>query len=134
MQLQNTNLLIELEAKINMLTEKYDDSENTAHAVPTKPKQIYLPANTSEFTVYVIRNTSGALGMHMNQHKQITMVEQDGPAAKAQIKLNDIIVRVNNQDLKGLDEFKTASLIKGEAGTLVHLTLLREVRTGEVFM
>ena len=135
MQVKNTNLLIELEAKINMLTEKYNDSENTVYALPQKQKNIDFSVNThemTEMTAVLTRNTLGKLGMQINPDKQITIVEEYGPAAKAEMKVNDMIVRVDNKVVKSLDEYETANMMKGNPNTLVRLTFLR--KADEIFV
>jgi carboxyl-terminal processing protease len=50
----------------------------------------------------------------------------DGPAREAGIRPGDVIVAVDGHEATGLPLDRLASLIKGEQGTVVHLTVRRE--------
>ncbi len=52
----------------------------------------------------------------------------NSPAEKAGIKSGDIITRVDGQSLEGMNLDEAISLIKGEAGTSVQITVLRDGR------
>jgi len=47
------------------------------------------------------------------------------PAEKAGIKIGDVIEKINGQDISKLTEAQVLDEIRGNAGTTVHLTLLR---------
>jgi len=49
-----------------------------------------------------------------------------GPAYKAGVKPGDIISKINNQDVIGEDLSKVVSRMKGEPGTKVNITIVRE--------
>jgi len=52
------------------------------------------------------------------------------PAEKAGIQPRDLIVKVDGQDVGGLGEAKIISLVRGPAGSKVHLTIQREGTAG----
>ena len=52
------------------------------------------------------------------------------PAEKAGLQPRDLIVKVDGQDVGGLGESKIISLVRGPAGTKVHLTIQREGSAG----
>lgn len=55
----------------------------------------------------------------------ISEVIENSPALKAQIHAGDKIIKVNGTDVSGDDFEKAVSLIKGERGTTVKITVLR---------
>lgn len=61
----------------------------------------------------------------------IVTVMANSPAEKAGIKIGDIITKVNDQDLKALTIEQVVSLIKGNAGSKVKLTIQRDGKTLE---
>ncbi|WP_218814510.1 S41 family peptidase [Rickettsiella endosymbiont of Dermanyssus gallinae] len=50
----------------------------------------------------------------------------DGPAQKAGIKSGDWILRINNSPIQGLTLREAVKKMRGEKGTLIHLTLIRK--------
>ena len=58
----------------------------------------------------------------------IVMVTPGGPAEEAGIEVNDLLIGVKDQDVRGMTTEEVGALVKGEAGTTVSLTVLR---TGE---
>ena len=56
----------------------------------------------------------------------ITDVNKNGPAQKAGVLVNDIIVAVEGTDVRGMDTDSVSTLIRGEAGTQVTITVLRD--------
>jgi carboxyl-terminal processing protease len=78
-------------------------------------------------------DTSGELfgiGIQISQDeksKQLVVIApiEDTPAAKAGILAKDIIIKINGQTTKGMDTNKAVSIIRGEAGTPVSITIQR---------
>jgi carboxyl-terminal processing protease len=78
-------------------------------------------------------DTSGELtgiGITIGQDektKQLVVIApiEDTPASKAGILSKDIIVKINDKNTKGMDTNEAVSLIRGEAGTQVSLTIDR---------
>lgn len=48
------------------------------------------------------------------------------PAEEAGLRAGDIIYKVDGEDMAGLDLSQVVSYVKGEEGTIVHLTLVRD--------
>ena len=64
----------------------------------------------------------------------ITLVQiyDDSPAMKAGLKDNDILYKVNGEEVTGVDLTEVVSHIKGEKGTTVEMTVLRGADNEEV--
>jgi carboxyl-terminal processing protease len=60
-----------------------------------------------------------------NGEPTIIRVLADNPAEKAGLKAGDVIVGVNDQSAKGWTADKTATSVRGEAGTTVKLNVMR---------
>ncbi|MDZ8110585.1 MAG: S41 family peptidase [Nostoc sp. DedQUE12a] len=82
-------------------------------------------------------DTSGELtgiGITISQDektKQLVVIApiEDTPAFKAGILAKDIILKIDNKSTKGMDTNQAVSLIRGEAGTQVTLTIQRNGQT-----
>lgn len=78
-------------------------------------------------------DTSGELtgiGIQMGldeKTKKLTVIApiEDTPAAKAGLLAKDIITKINGKSTEGMDTNQAVSLIRGEPGTLVNLTIQR---------
>lgn len=57
---------------------------------------------------------------------KISGVIEDTPAKEAGLRENDIIYKVDQEDIQGLSLEEIVSLVKGPEGTVVHLTIYRE--------
>lgn len=59
--------------------------------------------------------------------KKLTVIApiEDTPAFKAGVLAKDIITKINGKSTEGMDTNQAVSLIRGEAGTKVNLTILR---------
>jgi carboxyl-terminal processing protease len=59
--------------------------------------------------------------------KKLTVIApiEDTPAFKAGVLAKDIIIKINGKNTEGMDTNQAVSLIRGEAGTKVNLTILR---------
>ena len=55
----------------------------------------------------------------------IVQVYKDSPAEKAGVKANDILYKVDDTEMTGLDLNKVVTYIKGDKGTKVKLTVIR---------
>ena len=84
--------------------------------------QAYLEDMANEYvgigiTIQVNENVDGLL---------VIQVNPNGPAYEAGIQAGDVMVAVDGVDIRGMTTDETASLVKGEAGTFVDITFLRE--------
>ncbi|MBN3885223.1 MAG: S41 family peptidase [Nostoc sp. JL34] len=82
-------------------------------------------------------DTSGELtgiGITISQDektKQLVVIApiEDTPAFKAGVLAKDIILKIDGKDTKGMDTNQAVSLIRGEAGSQVSLTIQRDGQT-----
>ena len=90
-----------------------------------------------------MESTSGefsGIGATMTQNTDgpgavITAVYEGSPAAEAGLQAGDVISKVDGNDVSGMDLDSIVSLIKGEKGTEVKITVLRygqEIETAAV--
>lgn len=62
----------------------------------------------------------------------ILKVFPDSPAEKANLQTGDVIMKINYQSLADMTINEALDLIRGDAGTSVHLTILRNTQTLEI--
>ena len=60
---------------------------------------------------------------------RVLRVEAGGPAEEAGVLAGDVLIAVEGQDIQGWDIDETKNHVRGEAGTQVQLTVLREGET-----
>lgn len=97
-------------------------------------KDTYSVYYNEEETKELYETTEGeysGIGAVMSQNLEtgvITMVNvyEDSPAEKAGFKNNDILYKVNGKDISTEDISKVVNKIKGEEGTEVTITVLRD--------
>ena len=68
------------------------------------------------------------IGVFTEEHRNlvfVTRVAEDGPAAAADIRENDVIVDVGGAPVTSMAEFFRLMWAQGEAGATIPLTLLR---------
>ena len=92
-------------------TEYYDEEES----------QALLESTSGEFSGISVTMSQGADGT-------VTAVNiyEDSPADKAGMKAGDILLRVDGKDIQGENLNTVVSYVKGEKGTEVDLTVLRD--------
>lgn len=94
----------------------------------------YNEEETEEFNTSVSGKYSG-IGVKFdgyNNYMRILKVFTNSPAYMAGLRAGDYIIGINGEDVGGWSTNKAASLIKGESGTSVKLTILRENVTFDV--
>ena len=95
------------------------------------PHSAYL--NAEEFKEISI-STSGkfgglGIGVQMaNGFVKVVAPIDDTPASKANIQAGDLIIRIDDQAVKGMSLMDAVKAMRGDAGSEVTLTLLREER------
>ena len=67
-----------------------------------------------------------------NDIVQIGKIFEDSPAEKAGLKTDDILIKVNNEEIKGLSLKDIAHKVKGDVGTSVTVTVLRNNEEVEI--
>ena len=97
----------------------------------------YQSAEIYELYQNVMSNTYVGVGMAISvsqdgQGLDITQVEDEGPAQKAGVRAGDRLVAVDGTDIRDMTLSEVGKLIKGEEGTSVVLTVVRDQQTLEL--
>lgn len=94
------------------------------------PYSIYMTPTEFKSLNEATSGSFGGIGVIVTKSDEgyITVVApiEDTPGEKAGIKTNDKIIKVNEQDIVGMDLDKAVDMIKGKPGTKVTLTIMRE--------
>ena len=97
----------------------------------------YQSAEIYELYQNVMSNTYVGVGMAISvgqdgQGLDITQVEDEDPAQKAGVLAGDRLVAVDGTDIRGMTLSEAGQLLKGEEGTSVALTVVRDQQTLEL--
>ena len=68
----------------------------------------------------------GVMIQYKDDYNEVVEVYENGPAEKAGIKVGDVLLKVDGQDIKGVYGDKVASLVRGKSGTMVELAVMRD--------
>ena len=94
------------------------------------PYSIYMDKEDSEEFNMVLDGKYSCIGAEIQQlvetgEIKILEVYKDSPAEKAGLQKDDIIFKVNGEEIKGMTAADVSSRVKGETGTKVDLTIKR---------
>ena len=100
----------------------------------------YSAYYTTEETKEMMESTSGeysGIGALMSQNREtgvitIANVYENSPAAEAGMKNEDILYKVEGEEVTGVDLSEVVTRVKGEEGTEVKMTLLRGADRQEI--
>lgn len=94
----------------------------------------FTPSEANQFMIQVQQRLFG-IGAQLHDNLDGLVVKrilENSPASQSnKIKLGDKIIAVNHEPVVGLDITEAVELIRGEKGTPVLLTVLREIDEGE---
>ena len=125
----------------NLIQERYigeadgEAMEDAAAAAMVKATgdrwSYYIPASQYEAHKEQSENAYVGIGITIQQSEDgsgflIVMVNQNGPAQEAGIQVNDLLIAVEDQDVREMTADQVRELIRGEAGTKVSLTVMRQ--------
>lgn len=125
----------------NLIQERYigeadgEAMEDAAAAAMVKATgdrwSYYIPASQYEAHKEQSENAYVGIGITIQQAEDgsgflIVMVNQNGPAQEAGIQVNDLLIAVEDQDVREMTADQVRKLIRGEAGTKVSLTVMRQ--------
>lgn len=125
----------------NLIQERYigeadgEAMEDAAAAAMVKATgdrwSYYIPASQYEAHKEQSENAYVGIGITIQQAEDgsgflIVMVNQDGPAQEAGIQVNDLLIAVEDQDVREMTADQVRELIRGEAGTKISLTVMRQ--------
>ena len=102
------------------------------------PHSNYLAPEDFQTMQEQTRGTFAGLGIQVTMDNEgpdqglvkIIAPIDDTPAAKAGLQTNDLIIKINGEDVLGMSIDEATSKLKGEKGTKVDITVLRD-RKGE---
>ena len=111
------------------------DMEDAAAAAMVKATgdrwSYYISAKDYDAHLEQEENAYVGVGITIEQQKDdsgflIVMATDGGPAKEAGIEVNDLLIGVESQDVRGMTTDQVGALVKGEEGTKVALTVLRK--------
>lgn len=113
-------------------TEKLADAAAAAMVKATGDRwSYYIPASEYESYREQAENAYVGVGMTIQATEDgsgflIVDVVPDGPAEEAGIQVKDLLIRVEDTDVRSLTAAEVRDLVKGEVGTSVSLTIFRQ--------
>lgn len=125
----------------NLIQERYigeadgEAMEDAAAAAMVKATgdrwSYYIPASQYEAHKEQSENAYVGIGITIQQAEDgsgflIVMVNQNGPAQEAGVQVNDLLIAVEDQDVREMTADQVREMIRGEAGTKVSLTVMRQ--------
>jgi len=129
----------------NILQEKYVPASSTQPAVNDQdkvwgaisglagsyedPYTVFLPPTQNEIFEADVRGNFGGVGMEIGiQEGVLTVIAplKNTPAYRAGVKAGDKIVQIGERSTYNLTTEESVSLIRGEAGTAIEITVIRE--------
>ena len=94
----------------------------------------FTPQEANQFMIHVQQRLFG-IGAQLRDNLDglsVVRILDNSPASQSnKLKINDRIIAVNNEPIVGLDINEAVDMIRGEKGTPVLLTILRETTEGE---
>ncbi len=94
----------------------------------------FTPNEANQFMIQVQQRLFGIGAQLRDDLDGLTVVRiiENSPASQPnKLKINDKIIAVDNEPVIGMEITEAVELIRGEKGTAVHLTVLRETGDGE---
>ena len=125
----------------NLIQERYigeadgEAMEDAAAAAMVKATgdrwSYYIPASQYEAHKEQSENAYVGIGITIQQAEDgsgflIVMVNQNGPAQEAGVQVNDLLIAVEDQDVREMTADQVRELIRGKVGTKVSLTVMRQ--------
>jgi len=124
--------------RLSRETELFAPGERTKHLLSFVLKAMaaaldahtnyFTPSEANQFMIQVQQRLSG-IGAQLRDFLDglvIVRILEGSPAEASKLKINDKIIAVNGEPIIGLDFLEAVDLIRGEKGTSVRLTILRD--------
>ncbi len=92
------------------------------------PYTVFYPESESDDLDFITTGKYGGLGSlirRSGEYTVITDVYKDFAADKAGVKAGDLMIRIDGKSIKGLSTDKVSSMLKGDPGSEVEVTFLR---------
>lgn len=131
------NLISEKYVPASTTAKKVDDQEKVYGAIEGlahslgDPYTVFFPPVQSEMFASEVRGNFSGVGMEvLAQEGSITVVSplKDSPAERAGIQAGDKVIQINGETTSGLSTEDAVGKIRGDKGTSVKLTVVREGR------
>lgn len=112
-------------------SEALEDAASAAMVSATGDRwSYYIPAGKLENYVEQMTNAYVGVGITIQAQEDdsgflILSVTSGGPAEEAGILAGDLLIRVEDQDVRGMDTKEVGNLVRGDQGTAVTMTVLR---------
>jgi len=113
------------------LTELEDAAANAMVKATGDRWSYYIPAEEYEAYQEQVDNAYVGVGMTIQLAEEdsgflIIDIVPGGPAEEAGLQVKDLLIAVENTDIRGLTAEDVRNLVRGEAGTSVSLTVIRQ--------
>ena len=138
-KLDQLEALIREKSIENVDFAKLEDAAAEAMVNATDRWSYYIPA--SEYEAYREQSENAYVGVGMTIQATedgsgflIVAVAPGGPAEEAGIQVKDLLIRVGETDIRSLTAEEVRNLVKGEEGTNVSLTVLRQGTPETIFV
>jgi len=98
------------------------------------PYSAYYTKDEMEAVTESITGVYSGVGITMSLDSEtgyilVVKVNKNSPAAEAGVRANDYIIAINGENIVGLDTSDVANKVRGEEGTTVDITFIRENET-----
>lgn len=92
------------------------------------PYTVYYPESLIEDARFEHTGEYAGIGISVSNNNsgiKVMHISEDSPAMQNDIELGDIILKINNQEVRDLNHEQCSQLMKGEPGTFVNLSIKR---------
>ena len=90
----------------------------------------YIPASEYDAHEEQVNNAYVGIGITIEAKEQegflVKAVNEGGPAGEAGVQVDDLVIEVEGQDVREMTATDVRNLVRGEEGTCVSLTVLRQ--------
>ena len=101
------------------------------------PYSDYYTKEEVEKLLKSIRGNYVGIGIYIGEkdgYIQVLSIMEDSPSQRAGLQAGDLIISIDNRDIKGISLDEAASLIQGKEGTQVKLGILREGEQNPIYI
>lgn len=107
-----------VDASLKAMVEALDDKYST-----------YMSAEEYEQNIIDAKGSVNGIGIVVNQTEnneiKVVQLNDDGPAKRAGIEIDDILIAVDGQDVSEIEYSEVVKSVRGNVGTMVTLTIKR---------